>query len=102
MNKQPWDISLDTCGEKRLAALMRALILTKSIITETFQIRESENLDPHWSIFFRVQVPIDAENKFEEISKCKLAKLPRIQVGMDTSPGFPYKGSFAKNPRFPY
>jgi len=97
-NLQSWDTSLETCGMARLSALMKALILTKSTMTCSFRLaNDNTPLDARNSVWFRVNIPVDKESEFETISKCKLAKLPRIQVGMDTDPGFPYKGNFAQN-----
>lgn len=97
-SRQPWETWLTTCGEKRLANFARALILTNSTMTCSFRICKSDKLDPYHTVHFIVNVPVDQEETFEKITGCKLDKVPRLQVGMTITPGFPYKGAFANKP----
>ena len=61
--RQPWDVTLTTCGEKRLAALLRAMIITGSHFTCSFTIGDALNLPWTHSVFFRVWVSIDCETE---------------------------------------
>ncbi len=94
MDYQPWDTSLVSSGEKRLADFARALILTRSKMTSSFQLGDSKKLDSRASTEFRIHVLIGQEKRFEEIGKCELRATPRIQVGNRNSKGFNYRGRF--------
>lgn len=92
---QPWETTLETTGKKRLAEFLFALIAVQGHFTCSLCIGGLQYV-PHASIEFMVQIPVDREKTFEELSGCKLKKISRLQVGMKIVGGFDYQGDFAK------
>lgn len=90
-DRQPWDVTLEQTGEKRLAKFVKALVVTDSTMTCSLRIYETPSWDYKGSVQFRVHVPIGREDEFESVSGERLEKMPRIQVGMEVH-GYEYKG----------